>query len=204
MEEKTLKEKALEKLNNWSAKLEELKDQVNSDSNETLNGFEAQKTKLNKWINVAKDKLADTEVISEDKAAEIKEMLVELKEKALVAKAETEDTMDTQHKNLSKNLDKLKDYLHKVYNDSQDSAKDISEEALEDLDDFHAKFDAFKLKMSKDAEGTWEEKKKEINEKLNELSAKMKESEGEASDKWEDVSKELSEAWKHVRNAFKN
>jgi len=207
MEEKLLKEKALEKLNNWTAKLEELKNQINSESEETFDGFEAQKAKLNKWIEKVKIKLNDAEGIGKEKAEKVHEMLGELKEKALQAKAETEVTMDEQHKNLSEKLDKLKDYLADAYKDSKDSAKDLAEDALDDLDDFHAKFDAYKIKalhMTKDAEDIWEDKRKEINKKLNEFSAKIKDRQGEASEKWEDISKELSEAWKHVRKAFKS
>ena len=207
MDEKLLKEKALEKLNNWIAKLEDLKNQINSESEETLDGFEAQKAKLNEWIEKVKIKLSEAEGMSKEKAETIQKMLGELKEKALQAKAETEVTMDEQHKNLSEKLDKLKDYLINAYKDSKDSAKDLSEDAMDDLDDFQAKFDAYKIKalhMTKGYEGTWDEKRKEINEKLNELSAKLKDSQGEASEKWEDISKELSEAWKHVRKAFKS
>ena len=207
MEEKSFLDKAQEKLKEWTASLDELKDKLQSESAKTLDDFEDEKVKLKSWIDSATDKLKDAENISDEKMADLKNAFEDLKAKTIEKKAETEEALNEQHINLSKSLDKVKSFFSEAYKDSEKDVKHLSEKALDELEGFHTKFDMYKLRvkhMEKDAVGSWEEKKNELSKKIDELKSKVDASSDVAEDRWDDISKDLKSAWNDIRKAFKS
>jgi len=205
--EKSFADKVNEKINDWSVKLGDLKEQFETESNKSIDEFENQKAKLGDWVNEATDKIKKYADLDEAKVADFKNTLNDLKEIASQKKAETIHILNDQHQKLSGELDNLKGHLTKIFNESSNEVKAFSEDSLDKLEHFHSKLDISKLhaeNLEKEGEATWNEKKKEITGKIQELKSKLENSKDLTEDTWENFSNEISDAWKSIRNAFKS
>ena len=202
-----LKGKVQEKLNNWKASAEHLNVQLHLGAEEAKDEFEKQKNKLGDWLEIQNKKLDNTKDISREKAVQIKAALEELQVQAALGKAETEDALKEQQKKLSNGIHNLKVLINKNYNRVKENTTEFTEEISETLDDYHTRFDLFRLQThlaKMDANESWNKKKKELSAKLHDLNVNLERKKEKATEKLDDFSDEMSEAWSHIRKAFRS
>lgn len=202
-----LKDKAEAKLTDWKASVEHLNVQLHLGAAEAREEFENQKKNVGSWIDTIEEKLKNTRDLGAEKALKLKTALEELRLQAALGKAESEDVMHEQVKNINKGIHNLKHSLNQTIDASEEKFHDLSEKSHDRLDDFHTRFDLFRLRAhlgKKEVEANWEDKKKELAAKLHDLDTKLDKSKHAASEKWEHFAEEVSESWKVLRNAFKS
>ena len=186
-----LKAKVLEKLNSWKASAEHINVQLHLGTEEAKDEFEKQKNKLGDWIDIQYKKLDNTKDISREKAIQIKAALEELQVQAALGKAETEDALKEQQKKLSNGIHNLKVLINKNYSRIKENTTEFTEEISETLDDYHTRFDLFRLQThlaKMDANESWNEKKKELSAKLHDISISLEHKKERASEKLDDFS----------------
>jgi hypothetical protein len=201
----SLKEKTKEKLSDWKASLGHLNVQLHLGKKEARDEFEKQKKNLADWIDTAGEKLHNAKHISKEKALQLKAAIEELRVQAALGRAETEDALNKQQENLNKGIHNLKYKIAETYKTTKEEIDDFTDKAHDKLEDFHTRFDLFKIHAhlaKMDAGETWDKKKKELSVKLHNLNTKLEESKEVSSEKWVKFSEEMSEAWSHFRNAF--
>ena len=202
-----LKVRIQEKLTNWKNSAEHLHVQLHLGAEEAKDEFEKQKRNLDDWIEIQSKKLQGVKDISLEKATQIKTAMEELRVQAALGKAETEDALKEQQTKLSNGIHNLKLLINKNYSKVKGNTTDVIEEINETLDDYHTRFDLFRLQThlaKMDANESWNEKKKEISAKLNDLGRRIEREKEKASERLDDFSDEMSEAWNHIRKAFKS
>ena len=153
------------------------------------------------------DQLEDAWDISKEKVRDIRSSLEELRVQAALGRAEAEDLMHDQQKELVKGLHDLKHKINSIYGSSKEEVQTFKEKVSDKADDFHTRFDLFRLQWHLgmvEAKEEWQEKKKELSHHLHELHSKLDHLEKEAADKWKGFSSEMSEAWDHFKKAFKS
>ena len=77
---------------------------------------------------------------------------------------------------------------------------------LDNLDDFHTRFDLFRLQLhlgKEEAKEDWEQKKKDISNELHTINFKIAKGYEDRAENWDHFSDEITEAWKHIKNSFK-
>ena len=201
----TLLEKGEKKLKEWKHQVEELNKQLHFGITETKEEFEEQKKGLGRWLDSLGDQLEDTKHLSREKHLSIKSSLEELRVQVALGKAETAEHSKKQLRNITLGLHNLKQKLSNTYNSTKDSAYDITEEMSNQLEDFHLRFDLFRLRLhlgKAEAEEEWDEKKKELSHKLAVIKAKLNRAEKETEIKWDGFSSEMGTAWQHFKKAF--
>jgi len=202
-----LKGRIQEKLNSWKDSAEHLHVQLHLGAEEAKDEFEKQKRNLDDWIKIQSKKLHSVKDISQEKASQIKTALEELQVQAALGKAETEDALKEQQAKLSNSIHDLKLLINKNYSRVKGNTTELIEEINETLDDYHTRFDLFRLQThlaKMDTTESWNEKKKELSAKLNDLGKKLEREKEKASERLDDFSDEMSEAWSHIRKAFKS
>jgi hypothetical protein len=200
-------DKAKQHIREWKGVTEDLHVQLNLGVADAKDEFENQKKNLSKWVNSATEELDKTKSISKDKAQKLKSSLESLRVQVALGKAETEDALKDQQQNIDNNILKLKQYLSESYDSTEENINYFVEGSEKKLDEFHARFDLFKLQFhlgKEESKQEWVGKKKEIADKLRMLADKLELANEVSADKLENFSKEMSESWKHVKSAFKS
>lgn len=201
----TYKEKAEKKLNEWKSLAEDLNVQLHLGTAEAKEEFENQKSNLNRWMQETKEKLSDTvSDISEEKATKLKSSIEELQLQAALGKAETESELKEQQKKIALGIHDVKQQIAEASSSSKDYLDDFKETASDALDNFHTRFDLFKVQLhlgKEEGEEFIVEKKKELATKLTEIKSRIELEADESEDKWEDFKKDISEKWNKIRNS---
>lgn len=206
-QEQTLKEKGQQKLKEWKSQAKELNHQLHLGTVETKEEFEKQKKRLTRWLDSLAQKVENSKDVTKEKALSIKSSLEELRVQATLGKAETEEHLKEQQKKIALGLHNLKQNLSEVLHSSKEGTHELVEEVSDQLDDFHTRFDLFRLQFHLgkiEAKKEWDEKKKELSHKLSVVKAKLLGAEKATSNKWEGFSSEMGDAWGHFKKAFKN
>ncbi len=201
-----LKEKIEKKLNQLKASAEHLNVQLHLGAAEAKDEFEEQKKNLAKLVDTAQEKLGNVIDAGEEKAKNLKTTIDELRVQAALGRAETEDVLEDQAKKINKGLNQLKKGLANTADKAEHKAESFADETKHQIEDMHTRFDLLRLRThlgKKEAEKAWDEKKKELSEKLHEFNQKLEKGKDVAEDKWEHFADEMSEAWDHLKKAFK-
>lgn len=202
----SIKEKASRKLEAWKSQVEHMNVQLHLGGLEAKEEFETQKKAVGRWLHSLEDDLSKAKGISEEKAKDLKTAFEELRVQAALGKAETEEMLKEQQKNLNSTIHTVQNRLKHLYSVSTDRAAELSQEADHTLEDFHMRFDLLKLQLhlgKEESKDLWEEKKKELSGKLKQLDEHLEKGAHVASEKWDGFSTEIGEAWKHIKSAFK-
>ena len=187
------------KIDSWKSSIEQLNEQLHLGIDDAKTEFEVQKKNLKGWIDTLEDKITVSEEIGKEKVEKLKGSIDELRVQAALGKAETADAMHSQQKIINKKIVALKSDFNSFYNTAEN---DVSEK----LDDFHTRFDLFKLQIhlgQKETEDSWKIKRKELSNQLNDLKSKIESNKEFASESVDHFSKEITATWKHLQNAFK-
>ena len=191
-----------QKLEEWKADIESLQVTLHLGKADAGDEFEKQKTNLSKWLKDAKEKLSD---LTEEKANDLKAKMEELELQAALGKAEGEDELKKQQKNINHAIHNLKKSVKESYGKTGDKKTEFSDFVDQKLDHFHTQFDLFRLHFSlgkKDGQEIWDEKKAEIDEQLKGLNKKMDDLKDSTLDTWEDFSDNVSKAWTDFTGSF--
>ncbi len=202
---KDAKEQIKGKLQEWKAQMENLYVQLNTEPGRYSEEFEEQKKNLSEWIEQRKEQLDEMGEIGEEKTRHLKQKLEELRVQAALGKAETRDAFKEQQKDLNKRLRELKDSLGDLSELTQSETREFRERMSDRLDYYHTQFDILRLKMHLarlDSEDAWQERKKDIKSRLNDLREKLEEGEEKAAHRWEHFRTEMGEAWKHLKKSI--
>jgi uncharacterized protein YoxC len=207
MEKVTLKTRAAEKLEAWKKNVEELKNQMQHNSEEAKDSFEKQKAKLVKWTDEMKVEFERVEGIGEEKAKAVKGNLQDLRVQAALGRMESADALHDQQKKINHSIHNLKQSISKMEKDAEGNAKALLEKSNETLERYQNKFEMYRLQLMDAKEGaieSWQERKDDISLRLQKMSTKLEAGKEEASERWEGFSDEMSEAWTHFRKALKS
>jgi CII-binding regulator of phage lambda lysogenization HflD len=200
------KEKEQEKVNNWKSLVESWSAVLHLEAKEVKYEFENQKKNLSIWLESVNDSLHYIKGFSKKKAQKLKSSIDMLRVQAALGEAETEDALKEQQQKISDGIQQLQKDIADAYDSSQEKIGNFAWEAVDILDDFHTRFDVFRLQLylgKEEAKEGWEQKKKEISKKLHEINVKIAKGYDNRAENWDHFSDEITEAWKHIKNSFK-
>lgn len=194
-------DKNFEKLAN---ELDEIEVDLDLGEKEAIEAFENQKGKFLAFIDKAKTSLENMGM--DEKADKLKAELEHVQVQLALGKAESRDAFEAQKEKMEHALHNAKDKFLEI-KESTDSTYDEVVHGLEDAtSSFQTRMDLMRLQMAlgkADARDAFEEKKKELQHKLAEVKAKVKESEKVGEGKWDTLSSEVGEAYDHFKGALK-
>ncbi|MBN1340998.1 MAG: hypothetical protein JXA03_16840 [Bacteroidales bacterium] len=175
----TNKETEQKKLNDWKSLAEDLNVLLHMEATGIKDEFEKQKKHLMGWLESANDWLSNVNDLTEEKEKKIKSSIEKLRIQAATGKAETEDALKEQQRTISNGIEQLKINITEAYGSSKVKIGNFAGEAADKLDDFHTRFDLFKLQLylgRAEAKEEWEQKKKEISDQLHKINVKIQSS----------------------------
>ncbi len=199
------KEAEHKKLNEWKSLAETLNILLHLEADEIKDEFENQKKNLSLWLESVSDSLHNIKDLSGEKAQKLKSSIDMLRVQAALGKAETEDSLEEQQQKISNGIQQLQMYITEAFGSSKEKIGNFAWEAADNLDDFHTRFDLFRLQLhlgKEEAKADWEQKKKEISNELHTIKVKIEKGYEDQADNWDHFSDEMSEAWKHIKHAF--
>ena len=203
----SFKERSNRKLTELRSQVEYLNMKMHLGANEARDEFEVQKQQLTTWINKADERLGKLQDEGKVKASELRTQLDQLRVQAALGKAETEDALRNQQKDLRNKLEAVKTETSRLYEKAETTTKDIADELDTQADNFHTRFDMLSVQLNlgkAEAKDLWENQKKDLSRKLSEISSKAESFKSDTSEKWDGFSREMSESWKHFRKAFRS
>ncbi len=199
------KETEQKKLNDWKSLAENLNVLLHLEAAEMKDEFENQKKNLSSWLESLNDSLHNVKDLSEEKAQKLKSSVEMLRVQAALGKAETEDTLKEQQQKISDGIQQLQMNITDAYDSSKVKIGNFAWEAVDNLDDFHTRFDLFRLQLhlgKEEVKEEWEQKKKEISNQLQKINIKIANGYEDRADNWDHFSDEITKAWRHIKNAF--
>lgn len=206
MEKITLKTRATKKIEAWKKEVEQLKNQLQHNTEEAKTSFEKQKSNLLKWTDEVKNEIERVEGIGEEKVKTLKGNLEDIRVQAALGRMESLDAWHDQQKNINHSIHNMRNSITKIEKNTVGNAKTLLEKSNRTLDSYQTKFEMYRLQLIESKEGavqTWNDRKKEITLRLQKLNNKLDEERTEASEKYENFSKEIVEAWSHFKKAIK-
>lgn len=202
---KSLKERVQETLSEWKGMAESLHLQMYLGKVDAEKEFDVQRKKLNEWAEMTSQRVEEAKEISEESTLKLKTSLEELRLQAALGRADTEDLLRDQQKNLKQAIDRLQADLEEVFDVTREKGDGLMEEAMLRLQDYQMRFEIFRLQLhlaKAEGEQEWEKRRKEADVRLQEMRADLEKRAEETSDRWETFSAEMQHAWKHIRKAF--
>jgi CII-binding regulator of phage lambda lysogenization HflD len=200
------KETEQKKLNDWKSLAESLNFLLHLEASEIKYEFKNQKKNLSVWLESVNDSLHNVKDLSEEKAQKLKSSINLLRVQAALGEAETEEALKEQQQKISDGIQQLQKDITDAYDSSKEKIGDFAWEALDNLDGFHTRFDLFRLQFhlgKEEAKEDWEQKKKDISNKLHTINFKIAKGYEDRAENWDHFSDEIAEAWKHIKNSFK-
>jgi hypothetical protein len=197
-----MKGKEKKRIKGWKSLVDQLQVQLHQGAEEAKDEFENQKINLTTWLDSVGEKLDKAKDLGSEKAQKLKSSVEELRLQAALAKAETKDEIEEQQKKIAEGIHQLRHEISETVDDSKEKVAGIHVKMDDKLDDYQTRFDLFRLQLhlgKMETEENWEEKKKDIGEKLSQLKTKLKTKGKELDGKWDEFSSEISEEWKQIR-----
>jgi len=195
-----LNDKVKETINNLKQKAERVRVQLNLGSMEARDEFEIQKKKMQEWLRENDISTESFKNLSSEQLEELKIKYKELREQLALGKAEGEEMLREQSKNIHKTINDIK---YKIEKDEQ--FRNLKKESYEKLDELNDMFFVLNTKFKYDLEDgkdLWEEKKEEINKEFYSWSKELDELKEESTQKIDNFSEEISKAWKYFKKGF--
>lgn len=189
-------------LNKWKQKAEELRVQLHLGGKDALEKFNEDKRQIATW---AKESKTEFSKFTSENVTALKTRMEELELQAALAKAETKDEILEQRAELNRALENAQVEVNKFKSNASTEVKDLAHRTEEKLDDWRSKFDLLKLQLhlgAMDADKEWEEKKRELGGKLDELETKLSKAREDGSKTVQNVKEDITDAWKSVKAKF--
>lgn len=198
-----MKEEAKRKVEEWKTLVDELNVQFHLGTEEAKEEFEEQKKKLGKWLDAVSHKLQHAKELSKEKALQLKSSMEELRVQAALGTAETKEQLEEQQKKITRGIHQFKHKISEAFETSKEGIDDIVENVDHELNDFHTRFDLFRLHFHLGKEETKEmrdDKKKEIANQLHVIKTKLKKGNEAIGNIWDHFSSDIKEEWNRIRN----
>lgn len=198
-----MKKKEKKRIKGWKSLADELEVQLHHGAEEAKDEFENQKKNLQTWLDSLGDKLDKAKDIGSEKVQKLKSTVEELRVQAALAKAETKDEIEDQHKKIAEGIHQLRHEISETYDDSSEKVGAFQAKMDDKLADFQTRFDLFRLQLhlgKMEADENWEQNKKDIAERLSQLKSKLKTKGKEIEGKWDEFSSEIRDGWKQIRD----
>jgi hypothetical protein len=196
-DEKDLKDLANEKLAQLKTLFEEMEVQLSLGKSEAKDLYEREKKNFNAFVNEQKARFKKEEQIVEEKWNTLREKFEALE--VQLAK----DTPDGKEA-----FDEIKNAtlrsIYELEKEIRDSYGDIGTNLKENLDQFKAKLDNYRIQLALSEFGDQAESDKrraELQATLEEILARMRK-EAEDANKLDDFAKEMSSSLEHMKKAF--
>jgi len=203
---KVNKEKEYKKLNEWNSLADDLNALLHLEAGVIKDEFENQKKHLKVWLESVNEWLSKAKDVSDEKKKKLKTSVEKLHGQVASGKADTEDALIEQQKNISNGIEQLKINITEAYESSKTKIGNFAWEAADKLDDFHTRFDLFRLQLflgKEEAKEEWEQKKNEISEQLQKIKINIANGYEDRVDNWDHFSSEMTDAWMHIKKAFR-
>jgi hypothetical protein len=174
-------------MSDWRTRFEEMKVQWNLGKMDAADAFENQKSQLKSFIVQLKDQLDKGTELAEDQAKNLKAKLEELNVQLHLGKAETKEAFEEQRKKIEPALNELytsaKAVSHAGYNQALNLFDVQADWFKTNLEIMQLKYSLAKMDAKEEADDL----KKQLDQKLDELS--------ERSKKWQAQVKDNMEEW---------
>jgi hypothetical protein len=204
MEKLLLKEKISKKMKDWKDDVFQMKEQLENSLENVADSFEKQKDNLLNWTKKMEKELHQFEGLNEEKLNHFKGKLQNLRVQLALGKAETEVILKEQQKKINQAIRELKQSITGISKNPEGQGN-FWDKAIQRLENFQMRFDLFKLQLNlgeKEGRQQWMEKKKEINNKLQEIEIKLEKGKEVTQERLDHFSKEVSVFWKNLRKTI--
>jgi hypothetical protein len=198
-----MKKKEKKRIKGWKSLADQLHDQLHLGAEEAKDEFENQKKNLKTWLDSVGDKLDQAKDIGSEKVQKLKSSVEALRVQAALAEAETKEEIEEQHKKIAEGIHQLRHEISETYDDSKEKVGGFQAKMDNKLDDFQTRFDLFRLQLhlgKMEADENWEQKKKDIADRLFQLKSRLKTKGKEMEGKWDEFSNEIRDGWKQIRD----
>lgn len=175
----------------WQKRLEEMQMQFSLGKMDAVDAFEKQKEHYRSMLLTFKENIDKGTGLAEEKAAEMKAKIEELRLQLALGKAEGMDAFEEQRKKIELAMHELyvanKGTMDEAYNKSLTMFDNNAEAFKTGLEIVKLQFSLAKM----DAKETLEEKQKEISEKMVELNGQFKTIQSAAMENVDEMNKQL-------------
>ena len=205
-EEKSLKQRILERLEAWKGELDELKVQMALGKREAEDKYEQQKKQFLKWVQDNKHRLNDLEDEFGEDMEDLKDRWHVLMEKLESGKAETWEAFTEKRDDLNQHMETLRDWLKKATDKGSARARNLLDDLDNDLVKFRTRLDILALQMHlgrMEAEDEIKSARGKSGEIIENLKKRIADLSEDAEAKWEIVRRELGDAFHNIREAWK-
>ncbi|MDP1726151.1 MAG: hypothetical protein Q8M15_05165 [Bacteroidota bacterium] len=199
MDTKQMEEQVKKFAADWQKSIEELKMQFSLGKMDAADAFEKQKDTMRNMVVNMKEQLDKATDIAEEKGAELKAKLEELKVQLALGKAEGTDAFEMQKK-------KIELAMHEVYVEGKKIFNDNYTQLLQLFDNnaqaFKTGLEIVKLQFSlgkMEAKEEAENARKEIQEKIHELGEHFKATQQTAMQNMEAFNKQMKEGFEKMK-----
>jgi gas vesicle protein len=194
-----------EKLNDWKSQAESLKLQMHLGKNDAKDAFEEKKKEMSKWLDEVGADIKGLQKEGQEDLKDLKSKVENLQLQLALKKADSLDQLKENQKKLNDGFNDVKYELNKSIENGKDSLKKWADSTEHKVDQYHSRFDLFKLQLSlgmMEGEEKMEEKRKEVVNKISEFKQQLEGLEDKADLKWDNFKNEIGSAWDHVKKAF--
>lgn len=181
-------------------KAEKLRIQLNLGSMEARDEFEHQKKRMQDWIRDNDISVESLKNLSAHQAEELQIKFEELQLQLALGRAESEEMLRDQAKNIHSSIHEMQVKLAQ-----DENYKNLKKESIDALDDINDTFFILKTKFDHEIDEQkeeWDEKKERINKGLDSLIDDAEKLKNKSADKASNFSSEISKAWHHFKKAF--
>jgi len=191
-------------LKNFDRELDELEVQISLGEKELEDAFEKGKTNFKSFVDEASktvEGLGNTEA-----ATNLRTKLDELRVQLALGRAEGKDAFEAQKDALDKKLNETQQAYKAWEGEAGDKANDLKGAFAHRVEHFRTQTDMMKVQLHlgvADAKDEWEEAKKEVSTKINDMKRFLAERNEEGEKRWEEFSGEMTEAYSHIKGAMK-
>ncbi len=199
MDTKQMEEQVKKFAADWQKSIEELKMQFSLGKMDAADAFEKQKDTMRNMVVNMKEQLDKATDVAEEKGAELKAKLEELKVQLALGKADGTDAFEMQKK-------KIELAMHEVYVEGKKIFNDNYTQLLQLFDNnaqaFKTGLEIVKLQFSlgkMEAKEEAENARKEIQEKMNELGEHFKATQQTAMQNMEAFNKQMKEGFEKMK-----
>lgn len=190
-------------LENWQKKIEDLELNLSLDQDDIQEAYERQKAGFQSFLDKAKTNIDQLNL--GQSVDQVKAKIEELEVQLALGKAESKEAFEAQKQKLDHSLQELSQEYKKLKAGVDSEYHEAVDKLSHDVEGFHTKLDVFKLHFhlgKSDLAGEWEDAKKDLNHKLQDLRKKVEKGGEEAEEKWEDLTEEVGEAYSHFKNTL--
>jgi gas vesicle protein len=194
-----------EKLKEWKSQAESLKLQMHLGKKDAADAFEEKKEEMSKWLDEVGNDIKGLQKEGQEDLIDLRSKVENLQLQLALKKADSLDQLKTNQKKLNNSFNDVKYELNKNIESGKESLKKWADLTEHKIDQYHSRFDLFKLQLSlamMEGEEEVEEKRKKVVSKISDYKQSLENLENETELKWSYFKKEIGAAWDHVKNAF--